>query len=171
MNRLRLCRLGQGDRALFRRIYTCVEVMADVGPPMSTDEADCAFDRACAYNRMPFPAHRFWTLSERGYDLGIVALLCHGACAEVGVMLLPQAWTGQYAKPALSRVIDHAFMALQYAGIVAESRAGVRERVTRRLLHPYPFQRVNAPQGRARWELSRDAWSTARQSRLTLRTA
>lgn len=135
--------------------------MADVGPALTPVEADAAFQRALHHNRSRRPCHRFWALNVSGETIGIVALLHQGDSAEVGVMLLPHAWTGRHAKPAITRAIAHAFRTLPIHEVVAESRDGVRERVSRRLLHPHPFERVDAPPGRARWRLSRAAWQSA----------
>ncbi|WP_162823843.1 GNAT family N-acetyltransferase [Lysobacter sp. TY2-98] len=156
-------RLRPIDADLFRRLYTCPQVMESVGPPLTVEEANDAFVRACTHNAGDSPGHRFWTVERAGEKVGIVALVRSEASGEIGLLLTPEAWTGNYSRPVLRRVINHCFRAMSLDEVVAESKDGIRERVSRRLLSDFPFERIAAATGRARWRLTREAWARARR--------
>lgn len=148
------------DGSFYVGLFTCPRVMAAIGPALSHDVAEAAFVRACHYNTGNEPGHRFWIITdEDGAAAGLTSLIRDGDVAELGIMLRPDAWTGRWAKPALARVIHHAFSSMGLSALHARSADGVRARVSRRLLGPFPFVPEPQAPGLAGWTLSRESWA------------
>jgi RimJ/RimL family protein N-acetyltransferase len=159
--RLRLLDGRQTDAALYRALYTCPRVMAQIAPPLDDVEADAAFARVCRHNALERPGHRSWAVEDRITEtgLGIVALHRSGARAELGLMLLPRAWNGHTSRTALSAVIDHGFGTLGLEHIDADCREGPNTRILRHLLLPLGFEPVPAMRaGYAQWALPIGRW-------------
>ncbi|TCZ82611.1 GNAT family N-acetyltransferase [Lysobacter sp. N42] len=162
--------MQSSDAALYLHLFTCPEVMAAIGPPLPRHVAEATFARACGYNAGDVPGHRFWIVGDAlGADLGLASLVRDGDTAELGIMLLPEAWDGRRAKPALAKVIDHAFAGIGLRALYARSADGVRARLSRRLLSPYPFVPADAEPGRAAWVLSRDGWARCHAANVACR--
>lgn len=112
------CRLvDHRDRDLYRKLYTSAEVMAQIGPTMSDEQADAVFAQACSHNLRVMPAlrARYWAVTERASSrlAGIGSLVREtpgGDAMEIGVMLLPDHQRGALGKEV-------------FAGIVALARA------------------------------------------------
>lgn len=148
-------------RALYRALYSSESVMAAIGPVLSPKAADAACRKMALHNRAHRPGHRTWAIEDRhdGSTLGIVALHRRGPQAELGLMLLPEAWTGRISTQALAPVIAHGFQAMGLERIEAGCREGLNARLSRRLLAPFPFERIPAEKpGTAYWALARSAW-------------
>lgn len=147
--------------ALYCALYTSEAVMAEIGPVLSPEAADAACRTMARHNRMSVPGHRTWVIEDRheGVDAGVVALHRRGTRAELGLMLLPEAWTGRVSREVLAPVIAYGFEAMSLEHIDAGCRDGRNTRVSRRLLVPFPFEPVPAPKpGSAYWCLARSAW-------------
>lgn len=163
-SRLRLRLLDAEDsthKALYCALYTSEAVMAEIGPVLSPEAAEAACQTVARHNRMTVPGHRTWVIADRHEDAnaGVVALHRQGMRAELGLMLLPEAWTGRVSREALAPVIAHGFEAMGLEHIDAGCRDGRNTRMSRRLLAPFPFEPVPAPKpGSAYWCLARSAW-------------
>lgn len=163
-SRLRLRPLDARDpahAALYRALYTSETVMAEIGPVLSPEAADVACRAMTRHNRVPVPGHRTWVIEDRrdGGRAGVVALHRRGTRAELGLMLLPEAWTGRVSREALAPVIAYGFEGMGLEYIDAGCRDGRNTRVSRRLLAPFPFEPMPAPRpGSAYWCLARPAW-------------
>jgi len=152
-----------GHAALYRALYTCPAVMAEIGPPLALDAADAAFARVCRHNACDTPGHRAWSVSFRGDDaaVGLAVLQRRSRRAELGLMLLPSAWTGRVSNEALAPVIRYGFEVMELQAVDAGCRDGRNTRVSRRLLAPFGFERVPEPRpGFADWTLPRERWVT-----------
>lgn len=159
--RLRLLESRDADAALYRALYTCPRVMAQIAPPLGDAEADAAFTRVCRHNTLERPGHRSWAVEDRttGTGFGIVALHRAEARAELGLMLLPRAWNGQTSRAALAAVVDHGFGTLGLEHIDADCREGPNTRILRHLLLPLGFESVPATRpGYAQWALPIGRW-------------
>jgi len=155
--RLRLEPLRAQDRAFYRGLYTSQEAMAQIGPPMTADAAEAAFDAACRHNRRERPGHRFWTVLARhtGEALGVAALRRTGNACEFGLMLAAGARDGRNAPEAVAAVIEHAFGALGVERFRVECLDNAMSRLVRRLVRPHGFDHAGAQPGRVAWELHR----------------
>jgi len=160
-------RLLDADRAadarLYRALYTCPTVMAEIGPPLTADAATAAFARVCRHNALDAPGHRAWTVARRRDEVpvGLVVLHRRGERAELGLMLLPAAWNGRVSTEALAPVIRYGFEVVGLAAIDAGCRDGRNTRVLRRLLARFGFDRISEPRpGFADWTLPRERWVT-----------
>jgi RimJ/RimL family protein N-acetyltransferase len=161
---LRLQLLGADDAPLYRALYTCPRVMAQIGPPLTAAEADDAFARVCAHNRRPGARHRAWSIRDRSTAAprGLLALQRDGASAEIGLMLLPQAWSPAVAREAIAAALAQGFDHLDLETVWADCREGPSSRALRRLLEPFGFARVAARRaGHAEWRIDRRARAAA----------
>jgi RimJ/RimL family protein N-acetyltransferase len=150
-----------GHAALYRRLYMCPQVMAEIGEPLTAAAADTAFGRVCHHNARDAPGHRAWAVSGRESEdgLGLVVLYRRGDRAELGLMLRPEAWTGRVSNEALAPVIDYGFAAMGLETVDAGCRDGRNTRVSRRLLAPFAFIPSPDPRpGFAEWLLPRARW-------------
>lgn len=155
--RLRLRRMDARDAGLYRALYTSAAVMAQIGPPLSVDAADAAFACILRHDALPAPGHRYWTLEDRcgAGALGIVALQRRGREAELGAMLVPDAWNRRFASEAFGPVLDHAFGAMGLVLVDAHARSGAHAGIAWRLLAPFGFRPAPPRRaGFARWVLS-----------------
>lgn len=158
---LRLMKRNEADAALYRALYTCPRVMAQIAPPLEHAAADAAFARVCLHNGRNQPGHRTWVVQRRSEStgLGIVALHRAGSEAELGLMLLPQAWNGHTSRAALEVVIAHGIDTLGLEVIKADCREGPNVRILSRLLVPLGFEPAQAARtGCAQWQLSATRW-------------
>jgi len=169
------CRLvDHRDRALYRALYTSPEVMAQIGPTMSIEQADAVFGLACRHNLRVMQAlrARYWAVTERESSrlAGIGSLVREmpgGDAMEIGVMLLPR-----HQRGALGREV--------FAGIVAsaaaiEWRPPLRTLFARhtsanghagRLPESCGFTREERPGGIVRWCMALPASGPFRRSGL-----
>jgi RimJ/RimL family protein N-acetyltransferase len=146
---------------LYRALYTNETVMAEIGPVLSPQAADAACRTMAWHNGVAVPGHRTWVIEGRheGGSAGMVALHRQGRRAELGLMLLPEAWTGRVSREVLAPVIAYGFNAMSLEHIDTGCRDGRNTRVSRRLLAPFPFEPVPAPKpGSTYWCLARSAW-------------
>lgn len=158
---LRLLDACPEDAELYRALYTCPRVMAQIAPPLSDAGADAAFARVCRHNGLQEPGHRTWVVEDRsaGARLGIVALHRDRQRGELGLMLLPRAWNGRVSRAALGAVVEHAFDMLGLEHIDADCREGPNMRILNHLLLPLGFDRVPALRpGYAQWALPISRW-------------
>lgn len=156
--RLRLRLIDARDAALYRALYTSPEVMRHIAPPLGAQEADAAFERVCRHNARAEPGHRYWAIVDRSSDegLGLAALHRQGARAELGVMLLPGAWSRGVSREAFSVLLPYAFAAMGLEQVDAERPDDGHALRIDRLLRPFGFER--APPTRrdhARWTVTR----------------
>jgi RimJ/RimL family protein N-acetyltransferase len=160
--RLRLLDSNESDHALlYRSLYTCQQVMAEIGPPLTAEAADAGFARVCRHNTFAAPGHRAWAVAGRqtGHAFGLVVLHRRGSRAELGLMLAPEAWTGRVSTEALAPAIEYGFAVMGLEHIDAGCRDGRNTRVSRRLLAPFDFVPAPRPRpGFADWMLSRTRW-------------
>jgi len=159
--RLDLRLLDERDAALYARLYTCPRVMAQIGPPLDAVAAERAFTAAVAHNRRALPGHRTFAVFDRadGAAVGIGALARSGARAEIGLMLLPDAWDGRRSHEVLDALVAYGFGPMRVDGLDAVCRLGPNVRASRRLVQPYGFTEVVAERpGTMHWRLARDAW-------------
>ncbi|HEY4529981.1 MAG TPA: GNAT family N-acetyltransferase [Luteimonas sp.] len=160
---LRLRLVGEGDAALYRALYTCPRVMAQIGPPLTREEADDAFDRVCAHNRTPDSLHRAWSIRGRSDDAphGLLALRREGNDAEIGLMLLPRAWMPAVSRESIAAALAYGFEHAGLESIWADCLDGPNSRALRRLLEPFGFARIDPRRPRhAAWRIGRPAWET-----------
>jgi RimJ/RimL family protein N-acetyltransferase len=149
-----------GHADLYRRLYTCPQVMAQIGPPMAPDVADAAFVRACRHNRLDAPGHRFWAIEPRGSGspIGLAALRREHDQAEIGIMLVPRWQNAGVASESFSILLPHAFRSMALALIYAQRSDDGHARIIDRLLGRFGFVRTSAamlPPDQCRWVLPR----------------
>lgn len=159
--RLRLRLLDLRDVALYRALYTCPRVMANIAAPLAPAEADRAFAAAVRHNGRDRPGHRTWAVQDRadGTPVGIGALARSGQRAEVGLMLVPAAWDGRRSHEVLDALVAHAFGPMGLDWLDAACRDGANVRPSRRLVEPYGFREVAAGRpGTRQWLLARGDW-------------
>lgn len=154
--------MDASDAGLYRALYTDPRVMAEIGPPLTPEAADAAFARVVRHNGLDVPGHRAWTIEDRETDerLGLVALVREGdgTTAELGIMLVPAAWTGRVAVLALRHALEAGFESQGLSVVRATCREGRNVRVVRGLLRPFGFQWAGSQGGIAEWRLARREW-------------
>lgn len=146
------------DRALYRALYTCPEVMREIGPPLSEAELDVQFGRVVRHNGAERPGHRAWAIldSEGCGTLGLMTLFRDGNVAELGIMLRATARRRGFASASLRALLPIAFGELGLKCIVASRRAGEHAHVIDRLLLPLGFRRGEGLRpGDVGWQLTR----------------
>ena len=161
--RLRLMDAGSdGDRALYRDLYTDPVVMRRISAPLTDEAALRSFTSACRHNRSDSPGHRFWRVDEAatGARAGLAAFRRDGARAEIGVMLLGEWWSRGICSEIFVALLHHAFIDLGLEAIDARSAEDDGLPVIERLLAPFGFirTRTGAADGMGQWELPRTVW-------------
>lgn len=151
----------EGDVALYRRLYTCPRVMAQIAPPLGAADAEAAFTRVVAHNRRAASPLRTWVVeaADGARACGIVTLRQDHDVGDIGLMLLPEAWNRHVAHAAIRAVLEHAFLQAGVAAVTADCREGVNVRLLRRLLGPFGFRQCPPMRaGYADWRLERADW-------------
>lgn len=161
-DRLALRLLREDDASLYRRLYTCPRVMAQIGAPLTDAAADRAFAAAVAHNGRSEPGHRTFAAFDResGTEVGIGALARSGDGAEIGLMLLPAAWDGRRSHELLDALVVYALGPMRLERLDAACREGPNVRSGRRLVQPYGFAEVPPRRpGTVQWLLERSLWA------------
>ncbi|AXK73102.1 N-acetyltransferase [Lysobacter sp. TY2-98] len=163
-NATRLRLVDEGDRDLYRTLYSSQDVMRAIGEPLDRETIDAQLSRVVAHNRSNKPGHRAWvieTLTD-GHGVGLAALLREGNSAEFGVMLLPGAWQRGIGTATIRRLLLHAFEEMRVELVHASSQS-TRAGVIGRLLAPFNLERQDSERlGDSRWLLTRDRWMRER---------
>lgn len=162
-HRLRLRLLDDSDLDLYRSLYTCPRVMAQIAEPLAEDAAQRAFAAVVAHNRRERPGHRAFAAfdMDSGASVGIGALIRAGRRGEIGLMLLPSAWDGRRSHEVLDALVAYAFGPMGLDALDAACRDGPNVRPGRRLVQPYGFAEVApARPGTVQWALDRSRWRT-----------
>lgn len=157
-DRLHLRLLAEPDLGLYRSLYTCPRVMAQIGAPLAPDAATRAFAAAVRHNGLDVPGHRTFAAFDRGGGsaIGIGALLRTGDRAEIGLMLLPSAWDGQRSRELIQALVDYGFGHMGLSALDAICRKGPNARFGRRMARLLGFlESGTAPAGTTRWQLDR----------------
>jgi RimJ/RimL family protein N-acetyltransferase len=115
--RLRMRTLCECDRALFCRLYTDVESMRFIGRPLSSTGALAAFDATLQAIREENGGACFFAIvakaSRRAVGLCAIQPVVRTAqCAEIGIMLAPEARGLRYGAEVVSGLATAAFRAL-----------------------------------------------------------
>lgn len=162
---LRLLEAGDaGQAALYRSLYTCPRVMAEIGPVATADAAHRGFHAACRHNARLL-GHRTWSVAPcSGTEpFGIAALRRIGGRAEFGAMFAPTHWGAGCAGDVLRVVAQYGFEILDCTAIDARSACERQMPVIERLLASAGFARTSAPALKPRtWALERHAWTQTR---------
>ncbi len=155
---LRLRLLEDDDLGLYRSLYTCPRVMAQIGEPLAPDAATRAFAAAVRQNGLDAPGHRTFAAFDRagGTAVGIGALMRAGDRAEIGLMLVPAAWDGHRSRQLIQALVDHGFGSMHLSALDAVCRNGPNARFGRRLARVLGFvESGKAPAGTTHWQLER----------------
>jgi [ribosomal protein S5]-alanine N-acetyltransferase len=115
-DRLRLRPLQEGDEALFHGLYTNLDTMRFICPPLSSEQAAARFPKIVARQRKPSLKGRFLLILDKAtrqavgicgtsqYDAGALRL-------EVGIVLTPEARAQGVAREALTALTKRIFVA------------------------------------------------------------
>jgi RimJ/RimL family protein N-acetyltransferase len=169
--RLRLRPLGEGDEALYCRLYTDPEVMRYIATPMTPDAAQRSFRAAL---RQQSKERQRWILRPlEGEDgLGLLGLFMEGDTAEMGVMLLPE-WEGAgLGSESMAAMVDRAFSsyALRLLWIRQQRDHARVDRMMASIgFVASPSDRITPEQ--RYWELDRHRWETRRATQMEDPTA
>lgn len=100
------------DRDLYRALYTSPQVMAEIGPTMTVEEADATFAKACGHNAREAATARarYWliTRTTTSASTGIVSMVrspLDARCGLLGTMLLPEWQNRGIGLPGLAGVV------------------------------------------------------------------
>jgi len=167
-HRLDLRPLGEGDEALYCRLYIDPEVMRHIGAPLSLGAAQRAFRAVTRATQRSAPSLCSWVLSERASsaDIGILALIGQGdiaGTAEIGTMLVPAAQGRGLAVEAQTVLLDHLFNDPGLRMVWSRNAPGNGAAIGVRL--KLGFMRVDTVDDdihEVRWEMTRDRWGTCR---------
>ena len=158
--------LGEGDEALYCRLYTDPGLMRNIAAPLSVDVARRSFGAAC---RQQSPHIQRWIVHERanGQQIGLLALVRHDGLAEVGVMLL-DGWDGHgFATESMAALVDRVFslqlMPQLYAHQSVADNPPVRRLMLKLGFTPLP-QKETMP-GEQEWDLQYEDWLARRAAR------
>lgn len=161
------CRLVDArDRELYRALYTSPEVMAEIGPAMSVDQADATLARACGHNVRP-PATalaRYWLIARTttGASAGIVSMVRKpddARCGMLGVMLLPEWQNRGVGLPGLAGVVAGVFSPRWPLGIdVLLGYHALSNPNSGRLTEGLGFARMPDEGDQGVWRLERAEW-------------
>lgn len=149
---MRLVPLAAGDRDLYRRLYTCPDVMRCIGTPLTIAATDAQLERMVGHNGSHTPGHRTWMIqpNDGTAPVGLAALHRCGDGADIGFMLVPEAQRGRFASHALALMLPHAFDDLCISRVEARSRMNLDP-----LLLPLGFQRAGqGAEAGLRWHVS-----------------
>lgn len=143
--------LGARDEDLYLRLHASDQAMRYVSDTVDTETARVRFVAACRLTAVADPAYWIWTVSMSGHaeDAGIASLMASDACAEIGMLLLPE-WQGRgLGTHAVRRLVEYGFEALGVARIESRQRAG--NIGWQRLMERSGFERVEAAIIRPDW--------------------
>ena len=151
--------LGEGDEALYCRLYTDPALMRNIAAPMSSEAAKRSFGAAC---RQQSPHIQRWIVHERagGNEIGMLALVRHHGLAEVGVMLL-EGWDGRgFATESMAALVDRVFSLGLLPSLYAHQSVGDNPPVRRLMLKLgfTPLPRKETMPGEQEWDLQYDDW-------------
>ncbi len=163
-SRLRLRPLGEGDAALYCRLYTDPGLMRHIAAPLTQAAAERSFRTAYRLESgSPFPLRWIIQSHDTGIDIGLLGLTRHpgpGDEIELGMLLLAE-WQGQ------GRAVETITAALGWLfGDIGLQRIWTRQHpdnpAAYRLMRALGFTGVVVPDQAAgselRWEMTRTRW-------------
>lgn len=166
--RLHLRPLGEGDEALYCRLYTDPDVMRHIAVPLSAEAAQRALRAASRLMRQAAPSMRLWVLSERdsSVDIGILALIRHGDmadAAEMGTMLLVAGQGRGLAAEAQAALMDRLFRVPEFRMVwsrhAPDHGAVVGVKLKLGFVRAKPGDAGNHE---VRWQMTRERWRARR---------
>jgi RimJ/RimL family protein N-acetyltransferase len=155
---IRLRLLDERDRDLYHALHASPDVMRAIGPTLTATEIEARFGRVLRHNGSRRPGHRAWAIfaDRPAPALGLITLLRNGMRAELGVMLLPDAWQRRVATRAIGSVLPLAFGELGLEHVDASRPDDAHARRIDRLLLPLGFRpAAGLRAGEAGWTLAR----------------
>lgn len=170
--RLRLRPIVPADWEVYRSLYTDPDTMHAIGEPLADDAVGRSF-ALCqrAWMRQPLrQAILAVTGTRDDVPIGMSGVFnfhndpCRGACAEVGVMLVPSFRSSGLGPDALRAVIACAFRAFPLDAVI--SQCSLHNPRAERMVARIGFELPNAepepgPFAHRSWVLHRDRWTPA----------
>ncbi|WP_337878688.1 GNAT family N-acetyltransferase [Rheinheimera sp.] len=156
----RLAPLTRADESLFIALFSCAEVMQQIGPVLTEADALALLEKVLAAGRQ---GYLYWVVwNPQGQQVGLAALtLVPPASAEFGLMLFPEFFFKGYSVPVLSGLINYGFNQLGLEAVVAKHQISTAAApgLLKRLFIRYQFSR----DGYMHWCLSRAQWQELTQ--------
>ena len=150
--------LSEEHLGLFVNLTTMPRVMRHIAPVLDERTAEVTFAKLLAEVRSAPPRRYVWAVRSRGDFVGIASLTDSVENADIGIMLLPEAWDRSTAHHCVEVMLRFAFECLGKDYVTADTRDGVNARAISRLVQPFGFEEAPPTPGRQAWRLARPAW-------------
>ena len=170
--RLHLRPLGEGDEALYYRLYTDPDLMRHIATPLSPEAAQRGFHAAL---KQLGGKRMLWVIitrngSARGAERGILGIVPEGEAAEVGVMLFAEGQACGFAAEVISAIADVLFQTSEIRRLWA--RHAVDNRAMSRVMEKLEFVPQTSESANdlseLRWQLLREEWLMRRPTRMQM---